>query len=165
MESNAHASHIPRITPCLWFDFNAEEAAAHYLGIFKKGRILDVTRYGENGHGPKGAVLTLRIELAGQTLILLNGGPTFKLSEAASLSVDCKTQEEIDYYWHRLSEGGATSQCGWLKDRFGLSWQVIPSIVYQVLTAGDEARADRVMRALLGMTKLVIADLENAASS
>ncbi len=153
---------IQKITPCLWFDSNAEDAVNHYISIFKNGRILDIARYGEAGPGPKDSVLTIRFELAGQKFIALNGGPIFKFTEAISLSVDCQTQDEIDDLWEKLSAGGAKSQCGWVKDKFGLSWQIVPSALPALLTDPDPAKSNRVMAALLKMTKLDMALLQQA---
>lgn len=153
---------IQKITPCLWFDSNAEDAVNHYISIFKNGRILDIAHYGEAGPGPKDSVLTIRFELAGQKFIALNGGPIFKFTEAISLSVDCQTQDEIDDLWEKLSAGGAKSQCGWVKDKFGLSWQIVPSALPALLTDPDPAKSNRVMAALLKMTKLDMALLQQA---
>jgi predicted 3-demethylubiquinone-9 3-methyltransferase (glyoxalase superfamily) len=154
-----------KITPCLWFDDQAEEATKFYTGIFKNSKIVAVTRYTEAGqefHQKKpGSVMTVEFELDGQTFTALNGGPLFKFSEAVSFQVDCATQQEVDHFWDKLSAGGAPSQCGWLKDRYGVSWQVVPSVLPQLLT--DPAKAERVMTALMGMTKLDIAALQAAA--
>ena len=151
-----------KITPCLWFNFNAEEAVAHYLSIFKGGRILSTTRYGGAGPGPKGAVMTILFEIEGQRFLALNGGPQFSFTEAISLIVDCESQDEVDRLWERLSEGGKPGQCGWLKDRFGVSWQIVPSLIPRFISSGDEAGIERVMRALLPMKKLDIATLQQA---
>jgi predicted 3-demethylubiquinone-9 3-methyltransferase (glyoxalase superfamily) len=150
------------ITPFLWFDKEAEEAAKLYVSIFKNSRILEVSRYGEAGPGPKGSVMTIRFELDGQEIIGLNGGPHFKFSEAVSLSVDCATQEEVDEYWSKLSAGGEEGQCGWLKDRFGLSWQVNPRALGEMLNDADRAKAGRVMQAMLKMKKIDIGALRRA---
>jgi predicted 3-demethylubiquinone-9 3-methyltransferase (glyoxalase superfamily) len=154
-----------KITPCLWFDDQAEDAVRFYTGIFKNSKIVTVTRYGEAGrefHQKKpGSVMTVEFELDGQTFTALNGGPLFKFNEAVSFQVDCATQQEVDHFWDKLSAGGATSQCGWLKDRYGVSWQVVPSVLPQLLT--DPAKAERVMTTLMGMTKLDIAALQAAA--
>ena len=123
---------MQKITPCLWFDNNAEEAVSHYLSIFKNSKIGQILRCGEAGPGPKGSILTMTFQLEGQEF-MLNGGPVFKFNEAISLSVDCKTQAEVDELWEKLSEGGQKSQCGWLKDKFGLSWQVVPSALIKML--------------------------------
>lgn len=151
-----------KITPCLWFDFNAEEAIAHYLSIFKNGRLIDVSRYGEAGPGPEGAVMTAVFEIEGQRLMALNGGPYFKFTEAISLTVNCASQAEVDELWEKLSEGGSTSQCGWLKDKFGLSWQIVPSRLVELLRDPDAVKSQRVMFAMLEMTKIDIAKLEAA---
>jgi predicted 3-demethylubiquinone-9 3-methyltransferase (glyoxalase superfamily) len=159
---------IGRITPCLWFDNQAEEAVAFYTGIFKNSRIVSITRYGEAGREfhqkPVGSVLTIVFELDGQEFTILNGGPYFKLNEAISLQVHCETQEEIDYYWEKLSAGGdpAAQQCGWLKDRFGLSWQVVPTILPELIKDHQSPAAERAMTALLDMKKLDIAALRRA---
>ena len=156
-----------RITPCLWFDSQAEEAARFYMSIFPNSRITDVSRYGEAGrevHGrPPGSAMVVAFEIDGQPFTALNGGPVFTFSEAISLQVRCDTQDEIDHYWSRLGEGGPAEarQCGWLKDRYGLSWQVVPAQMAQWM-AGGGARSERVMKALLAMKKLDIAALEQA---
>jgi predicted 3-demethylubiquinone-9 3-methyltransferase (glyoxalase superfamily) len=157
-----------RITPCLWFADEAEEAAKFYTGIFKNSRITAVTRYSSAGmevHGrPAGSVMTVQFELDGQTFTALNGGPIFKFNEAVSLQVNCETQEEIDYYWEKLSAGGdpKAQQCGWLKDRYGLSWQVVPANMDELFTKEKSAGAQRVMEAMLRMKKIDIAELRRA---
>ncbi len=151
-----------KITPCLWFDFNAEEAVGHYLAIFKSGRIVTTARYGEAGPGPAGAVMAILFEIEGQRFLALNGGPHFKFTPAISLIVDCATQAEIDELWDRLSEGGAPGQCGWLTDKFGVSWQVTPSLIPKIMQSGDAAGIERVMRAVMPMKKLDIAKLQQA---
>ena len=153
-----------KITPCLWFDFNAEEAVAHYLSIFKNSRIISTTRYGEAGPGRKGAVMTIFFEIDGQHLLALNGGPQFKFTPALSLIVNCDDQAEIDMLWEKLSEGGAPGQCGWLTDKFGVSWQIVPRALPEFLSGGDAQKTDRFMRAVLTMKKLDIAQLQSAAS-
>jgi len=153
---------MQKITPCLWFDYNAEEAVNHYCAIFKNSKIGKVLRCGESGPGPKGSVLTIAFELEGQEFIALNGGPIFKFNEAISLSVDCKTQTEVDELWERLSDGGQKSQCGWLKDKFGLSWQVVPSALVEMLQDKDAAKSARVMAALMQMNKIDIETLTRA---
>lgn len=156
---------MQRITPFLWFDTQAEEAANFYASIFKNSKITTVTRYGETGPGPKGTVLTVGFELDGQTFTALNAGPKFKFTEAVSFVVNCETQEEIDYYWEKLTaDGGQESQCGWLKDKFGLSWQVVPSELPQLLS-GDPEKANRVMEAIMQMKKLDLPTLKAAAES
>ena len=132
---------MPKISPFLWFDRQAEEAANFYIKIFKNSKILNITRYGEAGPGPKGSVMTIEFTLDGQEFIALNGGPHFKFNEAISFSVDCKTQEEVDMYWAKLSEGGEEQPCGWLKDKFGLSWQVNPTILGEMLGDPDPQKA------------------------
>ncbi len=153
---------MPKITPCLWFDNNAEEAVKHYLSIFKHAKIDQVLRCGDAGPGPKGSVLTMTFQLEGQEFIALNGGPVFKFNESISLSVDCKTQTEVDELWEKLSEGGQKGQCGWLKDKFGLSWQVVPSALIELLRDEDATKSARVMAAMMQMTKLEIAALKRA---
>lgn len=152
-----------KITPCLWFDFNAEEAVTHYLSIFPNSRILSMTRYGEFAAGRKGAVMTILFEIDGQRLLALNGGPQFKFTPALSLVVNCDDQAEIDALWEKLAEGGEHIQCGWLTDKFGVSWQIVPRVLPELLGGGAE-RADRVMRAVLSMGKLDIARMQEAAS-
>ncbi len=153
---------MQKITPFLWFDTQAEEAAQHYVSIFKNSKIVGVTRYGDAGPGPRGSVMTVTFSLGGQEFIALNGGPHFKFTEAISLSVDCKTQEEVDELWRRLSEGGEEGQCGWLKDRYGLSWQINPTILGEMLADPDPRKAKRVMEAMLEMKKIDIARLKQA---
>ena len=154
---------MQKITPFLWFDTQAEEAAKFYASVFPNSKILKTARYGEAGPGPKGSVMTVEFELDGQRMIALNGGPVFKFTEAISLSVDCKDQKEVDYYWSKLSQGGQESMCGWLKDRYGLSWQVNPSILGELLSGPDAKKAKRVMEAMLKMKKIDIAALKAAA--
>ena len=151
-----------KITPFLWFDNNAEEAMKFYTSIFKNSKVGSVVRYGEAGPGPKGTVMTGTFQLEGQEFIVLNGGPLFKFTEAISFVVDCQSQGEVDHFWDKLSEGGEKSRCGWLKDKFGLSWQVVPSILSQLLGDKDPEKAKRVMEAMLKMDKIVIKDLQNA---
>lgn len=157
-----------RISPCLWFDDQAEEAARYYAGIFPNSRVLHVTRYGEAGfevhQRPAGSVMTVDFELDGERFTALNGGPVFRFNEAISLQVHCTTQEEVDYYWERLSDGGdpAAQQCGWLKDRYGLSWQVVPDGMDEMLADETSPGARRVMEAVLGMSKLDVAALRRA---
>jgi predicted 3-demethylubiquinone-9 3-methyltransferase (glyoxalase superfamily) len=156
---------MQRITPFLWYDTQAEEAAKFYVSIFPKSKILKMARYGDAGPGPKGSVMTVEFELAGQRMIALNGGPQFKFTEAISLSVDCKDQKEVDRYWTRLSQGGEQSMCGWLNDKYGLSWQVNPSILGKLLIDKDAKKARRVMEAMLRMRKIDIAALKAAAEA
>ena len=152
-----------KITPCLWFDGNAEEAVEFYLSVFKSGRIRDVARFGEVGPGKPGSVMVIDFEIAGQQLRALNGGPDFKFNEAISLSIDCKTQAEVDELWSKLTaDGGSESQCGWLKDKFGLSWQIVPSDAVALLKGSDRAGAKRAMEAIHKMKKLDIATLQRA---
>jgi predicted 3-demethylubiquinone-9 3-methyltransferase (glyoxalase superfamily) len=159
---------IPKITPCLWFDTQAEEAAQFYCAIFPNSRIVSISRYGEEGHEihgkPAGSVLTVAFELDGLAFTALNGGPLFKFNEAISLQVSCDTQEELDHYWGTLSAGGdeAARQCGWLKDKYGLSWQVLPSVLADLMSDADPRKSGRVMTALLQMKKLDIAELKRA---
>jgi len=151
-----------RISPFLWFDTQAEDAAKHYVSIFKNSRIVHVSRYGEAGPGPKGGVMTVAFELEGQPFIALNGGPHFTFNESISFSIECETQEEVDYFWSRLTDGGTESMCGWLKDKFGLSWQVNPKILGQMLSDRDPARSKRTMEAMLKMKKIDIPALQKA---
>lgn len=153
---------MQKITPFLWFDTQAEEAAKFYVSTFPNSRILEITRCGDVGPGPKGSVLTVFFELEGQKFIGLNGGPRFKFTEAVSFSIDCKTQGEVDEYWRKLSEGGQVQACGWLKDKYGLSWQVIPTVLGQMLNDPDPAKAKRAMEAMLRMKKIDIAALQKA---
>lgn len=160
---------IQKITPFLWFDHQAEEAAAFYTSIFRDSRVLNATRYEKEGAEasgrPKGTVMTVVFELAGQEFIALNGGPAFKFNEAVSFVVNCESQEEVDYYWAKLSEGGdeAAQQCGWLKDRYGVSWQVVPTFLGELLADPDPQKARRAMKALLQMKKIDVEDLRLAA--
>lgn len=154
-----------KITPCLWYDKEAEDAANFYVSVFKKdSKINKVTRYGKEGHevhGQKeGTVLTVDFTINGQTFIALNGGPQFKFNESVSFMIPCESQEEVDYYWNKLTEGGEESMCGWLKDKFGLSWQVVPTILPKLLS--DPAKSERVMKALMQMRKFDIEKLQNA---
>ena len=151
------------ITPCLWFDTQAEEAANFYTKIFKRSRILGVTHYGAAGPRPEGMVMTVEFELDGLKLVALNGGPEFTFDEAISFQVSCESQEEVDEFWAKLSEGGAEGPCGWLKDRFGLSWQIIPTALPELLSNPDPEKSQRVMKAMLAMKKLDIPALQRAA--
>lgn len=153
---------MSKITPFLWFDTQAEEAAKFYTSIFKNSKIGKVARYGEAGPGPAGTVMTVEFELDGQPFIALNGGPHFKFTEAISFTIDCKTQAEVDEYWNRLSAGGEAGPCGWLKDKFGLSWQVVPAVLAKMLGDKDRAKANRVMKAMLQMKKIEITGLQQA---
>jgi predicted 3-demethylubiquinone-9 3-methyltransferase (glyoxalase superfamily) len=154
---------MPKITPFLWFDDKAEEAMNLYVSVFKNSKILSVVRYGEAGPGPKGTVMTAKFQLEGQDFVALNGGPHFKFTEAISFVINCETQEEVDEYWERLSEGGAESQCGWLKDKYGLSWQVVPKILVELLQDKEAGKSQRVMKAMLQMKKIDIETLKRAA--
>jgi predicted 3-demethylubiquinone-9 3-methyltransferase (glyoxalase superfamily) len=156
---------MQRITPSLWFDTEAEEAADFYVSVFKNSQVLNVSRYGEAGPRPAGTVMTVDFELDGQQFIALNGGPEFPFTEAVSLQVNCETQEEVDRYWSVLSEGGEEGPCGWLKDRYGLSWQIIPVALAELLNDPDAAKAQRAMAAMLQMKKIDIAALQAAAEA
>ena len=153
---------MQKITPCLWYENNAEEAANHYISIFRNSQITSVTRYGDAGPGPKGSVMTIAFQLEGQDFIALNGGPMFQFTEAISLSVDCKTQQEVDDLWEKLSAGGEPGQCGWLKDKYGLSWQIVPSCLIEMLQDEDPQKSKRVMEAMLQMRKMDIEALRRA---
>lgn len=155
---------MQKITPCLWFDTQAEDAANFYVSVFKNSKITEISRYGDAGPRPKGMVLTVAFELDGQPFTALNGGPQFKFSEAVSFQISCETQDEIDHYWNRLVEGGAESMCGWLKDKFGLSWQVVPKRLIELITSSDAAKAKRVTEAMFKMKKIDIATLDRAAA-
>ena len=154
--------HTQKITPFLWFDTEAEEAANFYVSIFKNSKILSISRYGEAGPRPKGSVMTVAFELEAQKFIALNGGPQYKFTEAISLSVECKNQEEVDELWEKLSRGGEEGPCGWLKDKYGLSWQVNPTILGQMLSDPDPKRSKRAMEAMLKMKKIDIKKLQQA---
>jgi predicted 3-demethylubiquinone-9 3-methyltransferase (glyoxalase superfamily) len=154
---------MQRITPFLWFDDNAEQAAKFYTSIFKNSKIKGVSRYGEAGPGPKGSVMVVNFELDGQEFIALNGGPQFKFTEAISFVVNCKDQKEVDHYWSKLTKGGQEVQCGWLKDKFGLSWQVVPTILSELMRDKDPKVRERVMKQMLQMVKLDIEPLKRAA--
>jgi predicted 3-demethylubiquinone-9 3-methyltransferase (glyoxalase superfamily) len=152
-----------RITPNLWFDTEAEEAAEFYLSVFKNSRIVNVTHYPEGSPGPAGTVMTVEFELDGQRFVGINGGPQFTFDEAVSFEITCESQDEVDYYWERLSDGGEEGPCGWLKDRYGLSWQVVPTGMEELFADPDPKRAERAMQAMLGMSKLDAAALRRAA--
>ncbi len=153
---------MTKITPFLWFDTQAEAAAKFYASIFKNSKVGKITRYGEAGPGPAGSVMTVEFELDGHPFIGLNGGPQFKFTEAISFTVDCQTQDEVDHYWTKLSAGGEEGPCGWLKDKYGLSWQIVPSVLMKLLDDKDRAKANRAMQAMLKMSKLDIAGLQRA---
>lgn len=151
-----------KITPFLWFDDKAEEAMNFYVSIFKNSRITSVSRYGDAGPGPRGTVMTGTFQLEGQEFMALNGGPHFKFTEAISLFVNCETQQEVDELWEKLTAGGQESQCGWLRDKYGLSWQIIPSALGKMLNDKDPKKSQRVMKAMLQMKKIDIKDLQEA---
>jgi len=151
---------MKKITPFLWYDADAEEAARFYTSLFPHSKIDQITHYGEGGPGPKGSVMTVKFQLNGQDFIALNGGPHFRFNEAISLTVPCESQEEIDEYWEKLSEGGAESQCGWLKDRYGLSWQIVPAKMGEWMDEKDPERAKRVFQALMQMKKIDMNELK-----
>jgi predicted 3-demethylubiquinone-9 3-methyltransferase (glyoxalase superfamily) len=153
---------IQKITPFLWFDYHAEEAAKFYTSVFPNSKIVKLARYGEGSPGPAGSVMTVEFQLEGQSFVALNGGPHFKFSEAISFVVNCQTQDEIDFYWEKLSAGGGEVQCGWLKDKFGLSWQIVPTVLPELLADPNREKAQRVMKAMLTMKKLDIAALKQA---
>ena len=154
---------MQKITPFLWFDGQAEEAVNFYTAIFKNSKIVDVMRYGDAGPGPKGSVMSATFELDGEEFIALNGGPMFTFSPAIAFFVKCETQEEVDKYWQKLSEGGEKQRCGWLKDKYGVSWQIVPTILGQLLQDKDAGKSTRVMNAMLKMDKLDIAGLKRAS--
>lgn len=155
-------SATQKITPCLWFDGNAEEAITFYTSVFADSKVLSVTRSGDAGPGPKGSVLVATFQLEGQEFMALNGGPQYTFTPAISLYVDCETQEEVDTLWRRLSEGGREVQCGWLTDKFGVSWQIIPRVLLTLLGDTDPEKAKRVMQAMMQMVKMDIASLQRA---
>ncbi|HEY4348471.1 MAG TPA: VOC family protein [Gaiellaceae bacterium] len=152
------------ITPCLWFDIEAEDAAQLYTSVLPNSKILDVSRYGSAGPRPEGLAMMVSFELNGQKFQALNGGPQYTFSEAISFSISCESQEEIDAYWSKLSDGGEEGPCGWLKDRFGVSWQIVPTALGRLLGDSDPERAQRAMAAMLGMKKIQIEELERAAA-
>jgi len=155
---------MQKITPFLWFDTQAEAAANFYVSIFKNSKVLSLTRCGDAGPGPKGSVLTAQFELEGLPFTALNGGPHFKFTEAVSFVVNCTTQEEVDHFWDQLVEGGKESQCGWLKDKYGMSWQIVPTVLVELLQDKDPAKASRVMQAMMKMVKIDIETLKRAAA-
>ena len=169
-QTGAAASKTPenqpqtqKISTFLWFNDNAEEAANFYTSVFKNSRITNISRYGETGPGPKGSVMTVEFELDGERFTALNGGPTFKFTEAISLVVHCKTQEEVDYFWEKLAEGGGQHiECGWLKDKYGLAWQIVPDVFLEMLRNPDQQKVDRGMKAMMTMKKLDIKQLQDA---
>jgi predicted 3-demethylubiquinone-9 3-methyltransferase (glyoxalase superfamily) len=155
---------MQKITPCLWFDTEGEDAARFYTSVFPNSRIVDVAHYGSAGPRPEGTVMVVSFELDGQKFVALNGGPQFTFSEAISFQVDCESQEEVDAYWSKLSAGGEEGPCGWLKDKFGLSWQIVPRRLMELLQDPDKEKAQRAMEAMLKMKKIEIADVERAAA-
>ena len=166
MAATNPAPRKQKITTFLWFDNNAEEAANFYVSIFKNSRILTTSRYTEAGPGPAGSVMTIAFELDGQQFTALNGGPQFKFNEAVSQVVHCDSQEEVDYFWSKLTaDGGQESQCGWLKDKFGMSWQIVPEALMTLLQDSDESKVKRVIQVLMQMKKLDIKKLESAANA
>ena len=154
---------LTKIIPCLWFDTQAEDAANFYTGIFPNSRVVEVSHYGSAGPRPEGMVMVVDFELEGQPFIALNGGPEFTFNEAISFQVNCESQDEVDDYWTKLTDGGQEVACGWLKDRFGVSWQIVPTVLDELVRDPDPERSQRAMKAMLGMTKLDIAELQRAA--
>ncbi len=155
---------MQKITPCLWFDTEGEDAARFYTSVFPNSRVVDVTRYGSAGPRPEGTVMTVSFELDGQRFVALNGGPEFTFDEAISFQVSCETQEEVDAFWSKLTEDGEEGPCGWLKDRFGVSWQIVPTALTDLLADPDREKSQRVMQAMLQMKKIEIDVLERAAA-
>jgi predicted 3-demethylubiquinone-9 3-methyltransferase (glyoxalase superfamily) len=155
---------LSKITPCLWFDTDGEAAATFYTSIFKNSRVLQVTRYGSSGPRPEEMVMTVNFELDGQEFVALNGGPEFTFDEAISFQVNCESQQEVDEFWSKLGDGGEEGPCGWLKDRFGVSWQIVPTVLDELIRDPDTEKAQRAMKAMLGMKKLDIAELQRAAN-
>jgi predicted 3-demethylubiquinone-9 3-methyltransferase (glyoxalase superfamily) len=155
---------MQKIRPFLWFNDNAEEAVEFYVSIFDNSKVVSVSRYGDAGPGPKGSVMTVTFQLRGQEFVALNGGPAFKFNEAISFQVNCGSQEEVDYYWERLSEGGdeGAQQCGWLKDKYGVSWQVVPTVLFELVNDPDSEKSQRAMKAMLQMKKIDIGELKRA---
>jgi len=156
---------MPEISPCLWFDTDGEDAANFYVSVFPNSKILDVARYGESGPRDAGTVMTVSFELDGKKFTALNGGPEFSFTEAISFQVSCTSQDEVDAYWSKLSDGGEEGPCGWLKDRFGVSWQIVPTALPELLLDADQEKAQRVMAAMLKMRKIDIGELERAAAA
>jgi len=156
---------MQKLSPCLWFDTEGEEAATFYTSVFPNSKILEVTRYGSAGPRAEGMVMTVSFELDGQRFTALNGGPDFTFSEAISFEVNCDSQEEVDAYWSKLSEGGEEGPCGWLKDKFGVSWQIVPTRLIELIADPDQEKAQRVMAAMLKMRKIEIDELERAAAA
>jgi predicted 3-demethylubiquinone-9 3-methyltransferase (glyoxalase superfamily) len=162
MVGNSKETRLQKITPFLWFDDNAEEAANLYTSIFKNSKIESVTRYGEAGPGPKGTVMTVAFQLEGQAFVALNGGSHFTFSPAISFVVNCETQQEVDELWEKLTEGGEEVECGWLKDRYGVSWQIVPRVLIEMMQDKDPEKAQRVTKAMLQMKKIDIKTLQEA---
>ena len=156
---------MQKLTPCLWFNTEGEDAATFYTSVFPNSKILEVTHYGSAGPRAEGMVMTVSFELDGQRFIALNGGPDFTFSEAISFEVSCDSQEEVDRFWHTLSEGGEEGPCGWLKDKFGVSWQIVPKVLIELITDPDQEKAQRVMASMLKMRKIEIDELERAAAA
>jgi predicted 3-demethylubiquinone-9 3-methyltransferase (glyoxalase superfamily) len=155
---------MPKITPCLWFDTEGEDAARFYTSVFPNSKIVDIARYGSAGPRPEGMVMIVSFELDGQKFLALNGGPEFTFNEAVSFEVSCETQEEVDAFWSKLSDGGEEGPCGWLKDRYGVSWQIVPTRLNELIADPDREKSQRVMRAMLSMKKIEIDELERAAA-
>jgi predicted 3-demethylubiquinone-9 3-methyltransferase (glyoxalase superfamily) len=153
---------MQKVTPCLWFDTQGEEAANFYTTVFENSKILDVVRYGAAGPGPEGTVMTVTFELDGQKLVALNGGPQFTFDEAISFQVSCETQDEVDYFWSKLSAGGEEGPCGWLKDKYGVSWQIIPTALAELMSDPDPEKSQEAMKAMLGMRKIDLEVLRRA---
>ncbi len=153
---------MQKISPFLWFDGNAEEAVNFYVSIFKNSKILTISRYGDSGPGPKGSVMVVKFQLNGQEFMALNGGPAFKFTEAISFLVNCESQQEVDELWEKLTAGGKEIQCGWLKDKFGLAWQIVPTVLGELMADKDPKKAARVMQAMMQMTKIDINKLQQA---
>ena len=156
---------LTKITPCLWFDTQGEEAATFYTNVFENSKITNVTHYGSAGPRPEGMVLTVEFELDGQPFTALNGGPDFTFNEALSLQINCESQQEVDHFWEKLGEGGEPGPCGWLKDKYGVSWQVNPTRLTELISDPDPERAQRALKAMLGMGKIDIAEVERAADA
>jgi len=153
---------MQKIVPFLWFDTQAEEAMQFYMSVFKNSKMLKVSRYGDSGPGPKGSVMVANFQLDGQNFCALNGGPHFQFTPAISLLVNCESQQEVDHFWDKLSEGGEIQRCGWLKDKFGVSWQIVPTILSQLMSSGDAKQSGNVMKAMLQMKKIEIKTLQDA---
>lgn len=153
---------MQKIMPCLWFDNNAEDAVEHYTTVFRNASVISQSRYGDTGPGAPGSLMTATLDLDGVRLMLLNGGPHFKFSPAISLVINCESQEEVDHYWENLLEGGKASQCGWLDDKFGVSWQIVPTLLGKLMSSGDAKKSNAVMGALMKMVKLDSTTLQKA---